>query len=137
MTAHVSPEIRETPCHTARHPGSAMFLLPYDAPDRRTSMADLRTAICLKNGVHIDDIDPASGYDHSRAGYETVRASWSRLYAEDPNAKDSAWFARHYAKARANWLRIRPDWDDDWLAPETPAVPEPSMLPLFELETSR
>jgi hypothetical protein len=53
--------------------------------------------------------------------------------------KDSAWFARNYAKARANWLKRRPDWDDDWLAPEAPSEtdPDPLMIPLFELETSR
>jgi hypothetical protein len=110
-----------------------MLLLPYDAPDRRTSLADLRTAICLKNGVAIDDIDPASGYDHSRAAYERARASWRRHIAEWPEAQ----YAQRpsYADARANWLRIRPDWDDDWLAPEAPAGPELLMLPLFELET--
>jgi hypothetical protein len=95
-------------------------------------MADLRIALCLEIGVDIDDIAPASGHDHSRSGYESVWASWRRAIADDP---DSWWLEEHYLNARANWLRIRPDWDDDWLAPEPPAEPEPLMLPLFELET--
>lgn len=109
----------------------AMVSLRDDAPDRRTSLADLRTALCLECGVDIVDIDPASGFNYSRSAYEDVRASWRRELADNPG---SSWLERHYAEARANWLAHRPDWDDDWVIPD---APEPLLIPLFELEASR
>jgi hypothetical protein len=111
----------------------AMTGVPDDAPDRRTTMADLRIALCLEIGIDIDDIAPASGHDHSRSGYESVRSSWQRALADDPG---SSWLERNYREVRANWLAIRPDWDDDWLVPDAPA-PDPLLIPLFELETTR
>lgn len=117
----------------------AIMRLPRDAPDRRTSLADLWTAVCLELGVDIDDIDPAKGLNVSRSAYESSRRSWVRLYAEEPNARTSSWFERNCREARANWLKRHPEWDDDWFAPEAAPLPEPepSMIPLFELETSR
>ena len=110
----------------------AMVGIPDDAPDRRTTFADLRIALCLEIGVDIADIDPASGHNHSRSGYESVRSSWRRAMADDPG---SWWLESNYREARADWLAHRPDWDDDWLLPDVPA-PDPLMIPLFELEAS-
>jgi len=105
----------------------AMILLPDDAPDRRTSLADLRIALCLELGVDMADIDPARGTNVSRAAYEKARHSWRRHASEEPNFPE-----RMYREARANWLARRPDWDDDWLAPEAPV---PDLVPLFDLTT--
>jgi hypothetical protein len=110
----------------------AICALPLDAPDRRTSLADLRAALCLETDVVIDDIDPREGWNISRSAYESVRERWQFELADDP---DSWWLDRKYLEARAIWLRLRPEWDDDWLAPETPTESDPSMIPLFELET--
>ena len=111
----------------------ALRFLPVDTPDRRTSLADLRTALCLELGVDMADIDPASGYGYSRDAYEHVRSLWKRAFAEDP---DSSWVERNYREVRAKWLARRPDWDDDWLAAAPPSL-TPTMLPIFELEVSR
>jgi hypothetical protein len=97
-------------------------------PDPKAAYADLRAAVCLEDGVAIEDIDPREGWDLSRRRYEEVREQWRGWLAEDP---DPYW----YLQIRAWWLDRRPQWDDDWLTPEAPALPEPSMLPLFEMET--
>ncbi|MEU5433851.1 hypothetical protein AB0G73_10800 [Streptomyces sp. NPDC020719] len=92
---------------------------PLDCPareaDRLTSMADARAAICLAAGVAIEDIDPASGYNHSRAAYDRARASWINLIrqhgaSEFHEVRDIAW-------ARELWAAKRPDFvqGDDWL----------------------
>jgi hypothetical protein len=111
----------------------AISALRVDAPDRRTSLADLRIALCLELGVDIADIDPASGYGYSRTAYEHVRSLWRRAFAEAP---DSAWVERNYREVRADWLARRPDWGDDWLAPDTATLPDLLMIPLFELEAT-
>jgi len=110
----------------------AISALPVDAPDRRTSLSDLRTALCLEIGVDMADIDPASGYGYSRDAYEHVRSLWKRAFAEAP---DSAWLERNYREVRADWLAHRPDWGDDWTAAAPPSL-TPTMLPIFELEAS-
>lgn len=110
----------------------AIRFLPANAPDRRTSLSDLRIALNLDLGVDMADIDPASGYDHSRDAYELCRFTWQRAFAEDP---DSSWVERNYREVRAKWLARRPDWDDDWLAAAPPSL-TPTMLPIFELEAS-
>lgn len=92
---------------------------PLDCPvceaDRLTSMADARAAIALAAGVAIEDIDPATGYDHSRASYNRVRASWIdhiRQHGADDfhEIRDIEW-------ARGLWAAKRPDFveGDDWL----------------------
>ena len=48
---------------------------PVADADHQTTMADLRAAICLADGMPADDIGPL-GHDHSAAGYARVRASW-------------------------------------------------------------
>jgi hypothetical protein len=101
----------------------AMFALAENAPDRRTSLADLRIALCLEIGVAIEDIAPASGHNISRRSYENIRAQWQEVMARDP---DSEWCRRSYDQVRRSWLRHQPEWTDDWLATpsraEQPAV---------------
>ena len=113
-----------------RRAAMAISALPLDTPDRRTSLADLRAALCLELGVDMADIDPASGYSYSRNAYEHVRSLWRRAFAEAP---DSSWVERNYREVRAKWLARRPDWGDDWLAT---ALPSLTMLPIFELEAT-
>lgn len=114
----------------------AMIRVPYDDPDRRTTMADLRIALCLECGVDIADIHPARGTDWSRSAYENSRFSWQRYIAEEPSARHSNPDRPGYPEARANWLQLHPEWDDDWLAPEATTAPEPDLIPLFELEAA-
>lgn len=96
-----------------RKPSLVLMGLADDLPDRRTALADLRTALCLHLGVDIDDIDPASGHNRSLDSYLRVRASWVRAHKEDPG---SDWLARNSAEARANWERVRPQYliDHPW-----------------------
>ncbi|MCP3017336.1 hypothetical protein NGM33_28795 [Nocardiopsis dassonvillei] len=103
-----------------RKPSLVLMGLPDDLPDRRTALADLRTALCLHLDVDIDDIDPASGHNRSLDSYLRVRASWVRAHKEDP---DSDWLARNSAEARANWERVRPQYLIDHPWPEAPALP--------------
>lgn len=85
-------------------------------PDQRTSMADSRIALNIACGVAMDDIDPASGYNYSRAAYDESRHSWVW------NIKQGG-FSEQYdgpalQRAIANWTAHRPDFieGDDWLA---------------------
>lgn len=95
-----------------RKPSLVLMGLTHDLPDRRTALADLRIALCLHLGVDMDDIDAASGYNHSLDTYLKSRASWARAHKEDPNE----WSARGAAEARANWERVRPQYliDHPW-----------------------
>jgi hypothetical protein len=84
-------------------------------PDRATSLADARIALCLESGVPMEDIDPASGYNHSRSAYDRARASWVDLIrqhgaSEFHEVRDVEW-------ARALWAKKRPQFveGDDWL----------------------
>lgn len=90
-------------------------------PDQRTSMADSRIALCLKLGVAMDDIDPASGYNCSRASYDRSRASWV-LYLKEWGFSD-IYDREHLEKALTTWTRRRPQFTagDDWLAAGTVA----------------
>ncbi|MEU0739235.1 hypothetical protein [Streptomyces sp. NPDC006134] len=82
--------------------------------DRRTSLADARIALCLESGVAIDDIDPASGYNHSRAAYDRARASWIDLIRH--HGASSNYEVRDIERARARWVEVRPEYvTDDWL----------------------
>ncbi|WP_158920588.1 hypothetical protein [Streptomyces sp. NBRC 109706] len=97
---------------TRRAIARLMAVAATPGPDRRTSLADARTALCLARGTAIADIDPATGYDYSDAAYETVRASW-RTHAENWSED---YDPPRYEAARAQWARHRPDLTDDWLA---------------------
>ena len=55
----------------ARHPDPAV------RADVRAALADARTALCIARGVALDEIDPASGHDLSRAAYEAAFDWWS------------------------------------------------------------
>lgn len=98
-------------------PNIAMTNLPRDTPDRRTSLADLRTALCLHTGVDIDDIDPASGHDLSLSSYLTVRAQWESHIKE---YELSAHTEAGHARALAKWRRRRPEYltEHPWPTPE-------------------
>ncbi|MGY1439472.1 hypothetical protein [Streptomyces reniochalinae] len=80
-------------------------------PDRRTSIADARTAICIARGVALADIDPASGYDVSERAYHSSRTRWLEEAAEHP---DSDWLRKGYQEAAETWARRRPDLATDW-----------------------
>jgi hypothetical protein len=85
---------------------------PVQYADLRTSLADVRTALCLARGVDPADIT-SLGTSISRDAYERSRASWVRMYAED----SSEWTIRGAHEARTAWTRRRPDWTDDWGIP--------------------
>lgn len=97
--------------HYARSPLSC----PECEADRLTSMADARIAICIASGVAIEDIDPATGYDHSRRGYERVRASWIDLIRQ--HGASDFHELRDIEEVRALWAEKRPRFveDDDWV----------------------
>lgn len=85
-------------------------------PDQRTSMADARIAICLASGVAMDDIDPASGYNHSRNAYDRCRESW--VWNIKMHGLSDLYEGVGLKRAIANWTAHRPDFiaGDDWLA---------------------
>ncbi|KOX10173.1 hypothetical protein [Nocardiopsis sp. NRRL B-16309] len=103
-----------------RKPSLVLMGLAHNLPDRRTALADLRTALCLHIGVDMADIDPASGYNRSLDSYLRVRATWVRAHEESPG---SDWTARSSKEARANWERVRPQYLADHPWPEAPALP--------------
>lgn len=86
--------------------------------EQRTSVNDARIALCFALGRDLEDIDPTSGCDYSRAAYENVRKSW-RWNIQMHGWND--WYERGLNEALANWRKRRPDfvdgddWDD-WLA---------------------
>ncbi|MET9396165.1 hypothetical protein [Kitasatospora sp. NPDC002965] len=84
--------------------------------DRRTSMADARTAICLAAGVEMDDIDPASGYNRSHRAYRRARASWIDLIRQ--HGANEFYSLADLVEARARWAAWRPEFaaGDDWVA---------------------
>lgn len=106
----------------------ARRLDPVLRADGRTSVADARAALCLAQGVPLDEIDPASGHDLTRRAYESVRASWrwnAGMHGLDEDGGLTDWFARVHDEALAWWAARRPEFTDgdDWLAgihkPET------------------
>lgn len=89
---------------------------PVAAADNRTSMNDARTALCIALGVPIEDIDPASGHNLTRASYERVRASWRGHVGQFG-------FSEQYDRPRFEaaygfWAARRPEFTagDDWLS---------------------
>lgn len=89
------------------------------AADRYTSMCDARTAICAANGVDFNDIDPASGYNHSRRSFEASRRSW--IESIEQGGYDPFYDEAPLKEAFGRWEAARPeftagsDWGD-WLA---------------------
>lgn len=93
---------------------------PVERADIRTSLADARAALCIAQGVPIEDIDPASGCNLSRAAYERSRASWrwnATMHGLDDDGL-SEFFARLHDEVFAYWAARRPQFTDgdDWLA---------------------
>jgi hypothetical protein len=90
-------------------------LSPEQVIDRETSMVDARIALCVAEGIAIDDIDPASGYSLSRKSYESVRQSWRYTIREHGW---SECYRRDLEEVLAYWAARRPEFTegDDWLA---------------------
>lgn len=84
-------------------------------PDMATSRADARTALCIAQGVAMEDIDPSLGYDRSERAYQNVRASHVRNLREQPGSEYAARDARW---AHDLWMGHRPDLTegDDWIS---------------------
>ncbi|MFI0211978.1 hypothetical protein ACH4OV_25320 [Streptomyces diastaticus] len=95
------------------------FSASVPADDYRTSLADMRTALCLARGVDINDIDAAQGWDISSRAFDAVASRWLStpltMYRERP-----------YDAARAVWARLRPDLISSWPPRATPTDPEVS-----------
>lgn len=83
--------------------------------EQRTSINDARIALCIAMGRDLDDIDPTSGHDLSREGYESVRESW-RWNIQMHGWND--WYERNLNEVLARWRERRPEFveGDDWLA---------------------
>ncbi|MFI6900367.1 hypothetical protein ACIBKY_03845 [Nonomuraea sp. NPDC050394] len=89
---------------------------PVMEADRRTSMNDARTALCLALGIAEQDIDPASGHDYSAEAYESVRASW-RYHARH-HGLSRFYDGPAYRRAIDSWQARRPDLAaDGWVGP--------------------
>lgn len=86
---------------------------PVENALRAEALDTARMALCFARGVAIENVDPVHGHDLSRQAYDHVRASWWRLFREEP---DSEWAARTVREVRANWLRRRPEYvqPGDW-----------------------
>jgi hypothetical protein len=87
-------------------------------PDKATSMADARSALCLAQGVALEDID-SSGYDRSERSYRSVRRSWVGLIEQ--HGWDAFYQGDALKRIFANWQRVRPertsgDSAEAWLA---------------------
>jgi hypothetical protein len=94
---------------TARRAAARMMSVSQHDPDRLTSLADCRIALCIAADASLADIDPAQGWDLSDRAYRTVRDRWADIAREGSTAERAPW-----AKARATWARLRPDLIDDW-----------------------
>lgn len=89
---------------------------PLVRADAHASLCDARAAACLANGVAVEDIDPATGYNISATAYETARESW-REYVRSHGLDE--WYMRpRFERAYGFWAAHRPDLaaGDDWLA---------------------
>ncbi|MCQ8831814.1 hypothetical protein [Streptomyces malaysiensis] len=88
---------------------------PVAEADRHGAMADARIALCIANGVAIDDIDPSSGYDLSRRAYDEVRQSWREMVEQ--HGFNELYDRPRYEKAHAFWVERRPEFTagDNWL----------------------
>lgn len=79
-------------------------------------MVARRTAMCLAAGVDPADIEPGTGYDLSRYGYERVRESWIDLIKM--HGHNEQYGRPDLRKAFGYWAERRPEWTagDDWEA---------------------
>ncbi|RSS32279.1 hypothetical protein [Streptomyces sp. WAC08241] len=91
-------------------------LTPAQIADRRTSLADAHTALCILRGNTSDDIDPARGYSLTRQSYEHQRRSWISYIKLQ--GFSTAYDLEPLRKAVAYWEERRPQFadGDDWLA---------------------
>jgi hypothetical protein len=87
-----------------------------DGVEQRTSMNDARMALCIAMGVDLEDIDPSTGHDISRASYESSRASWVRHVAQF--GWSDFYDGPVLAEAVERWTARRPQFTagDDWRA---------------------
>lgn len=89
---------------------------PVMEADRRTSMNDARTALCLALGIAEQDIDPTSGHDYSAESYESVRASWQDLARS--HGLSRFYDGPAYRQVIDDWRARRPDLvAGDWVGP--------------------
>lgn len=102
-----------------RHYGALIVTTDPAAPDARTTLADLRTALCIASGVALDDVDPAQGYDMSRRSFDTACVSWRGVLGLSSERMRAG-----YERARAYWQGRRPEWMAEW-----PAVPPDQVEP--------
>ncbi|WP_431959381.1 hypothetical protein [Actinacidiphila sp. bgisy160] len=79
-------------------------------------MVARRTALCLASGVDPADIEPGTGYDLSRNGYDSVRASW--IAHITMHGHNEQYGRPSLRKAFSYWAERRPEWTagDDWEA---------------------
>ncbi|MGV9891759.1 hypothetical protein [Streptomyces sp. NPDC003395] len=91
-------------------------LAPEQVADREQSMVDARIALCIAQGVALDDIDPSSGYSMSRSSYEAVRHSW--ISSMRYHGFNDEYERESFDEALAFWAERRPQYldGDDWLA---------------------
>jgi hypothetical protein len=84
--------------------------------DNRTSMNDARIALCIERGVALEDIDPTTGHDWSRRGYDHVRASW--VSTVKYHGLTDGYLQADLRDAYARWAERRPEFaaGDDWEA---------------------
>lgn len=101
---------------------------PAARADNRTSMCDARIALCIALGVLDEDIDPASGYNLSRAAYERARASWRRHV--EMHGFSEQYDRPRYEAAFGSWAARRPQFTngDDWLAGLLKPEPEGTQI---------
>jgi hypothetical protein len=85
-------------------------------PDKRTSMADARAALCIESGVDLEDVDPTTGHDWSRRAYDSVRASW--ISTVKYHGLTDGYLQADLRRVFARWAERRPDFTagDDWEA---------------------
>jgi hypothetical protein len=85
------------------------------AADNRTSMNDARIALCIEQGVALEDIDPTTGHDRSLRGYNSVRSSWVDAVKYHGLTE---YLQRDMAEVFADWAGRRPEFavGDDWEA---------------------
>lgn len=84
--------------------------------EQRTSMDDARIALCVAVGVDLEDIDPSSGHNISRAAYGRSRDSWVRHIAEW--GWSDLYDGPVLAEVMERWTARRPQFTagDDWKA---------------------
>lgn len=79
---------------------------PVTHADLRTSVADARAALCIAQGVALDDIHSATGYNVAPDTYRKVRAMWLGMLAERPGDQ---YRRADWEQIRTRWIERRPD----------------------------